>query len=76
MFFPVGVDRDGMSHHEAFEQHDAHHGPKTCRVCSSQYSHEQNPSRFGICELCGYKILIVLVVIMVAVSYVAWFGLL
>jgi DNA-directed RNA polymerase subunit RPC12/RpoP len=68
-----------MTHHEAFEHHDhpEHHEPSgTCRVCSSPYSHEQNPSRFGICEKCGYKILILLVVVMVAVSYVAWFGIL
>ena len=51
-------------------------GSKTCRVCSSPYSHEQNPSRFGICDRCGYKILIVLVAVMVAVSYIAWFGVL
>jgi len=69
-----------MSHHEAFEHHESpvHHehteGSKTCRVCSSSYSHEHHPSMFGICEKCGYKILIVLVVVMVAISYVAWFG--
>jgi DNA-directed RNA polymerase subunit RPC12/RpoP len=66
-----------MSHHETFEHHE-HSGPqegsKTCRVCSSSYSHEEHPSWFGICERCGYKILIVLVVVMVAISYVAWFG--
>jgi len=72
-----------MSHHEAFEHHELHEHPghpehpegsKTCRVCSSGYSHEHHASAFGICEKCGYKILIVLVVVMVAISYVAWFG--
>jgi hypothetical protein len=68
-----------MTSHEAFEHHD-HPAPtgesKTCRVCSSTYSHDENPSRFGICNKCGYKILIVLLIVMVSVSYVAWFGVL
>ncbi|MGB7788184.1 hypothetical protein [Methanoregula sp.] len=66
-----------MSDNEVTEHHELHEHPegsKTCRVCTSSYSHEQHPSRFGICEKCGYKILIVLVVVMVAISYVAWFG--
>jgi hypothetical protein len=66
-----------MTHHEAFEHHEHHetHEPSgTCKVCSSTYSHEKNPSRFGICERCGYKILILLLIVMVAISYVAWFG--
>ncbi len=65
-----------MTHHEASGTHEHHEFSKTCRVCSSSYSHEENPSRLGICEKCGYKILIVLVVVMVTVSYVAWFGVL
>ena len=68
-----------MTHHEAFEHHDhpkPHEESKTCRICSSSYSHEQNPSRFNICNKCGYKILILLFIVMIAVSYVAWFGVL
>ncbi len=69
-----------MTRHEAFEHHE--HGANTageqvaCRFCSTPYSPEKNPSRLGICEKCGYKILIVLLVVMVAASYVAWFGVL
>jgi len=66
-------------HHEAFEHHDhpEHHDtPKTCRLCSSSYSHEENPSHLGICRDCGYKILIVLLIIMISTSYIAWFGVL
>ena len=63
-------------HHEQFEKHDHPGTSKTCRVCSSAYSHEQHPSTFGICGKCGYKILIVLFIIMISVSYVAWFGVL
>ena len=66
-----------MTHHEAFEHHE-HPGQtgssKTCRVCSSAHSPEQ--SHMGICNNCGYKILIVLFIVMIAVSYVAWFGIL
>lgn len=68
-----------MTHHEAFEHHEhsEHHEPSgTCRVCSSSYSHGKTASRLGICEKCGYKILILLLVVMVAISYVAWFGVL
>jgi DNA-directed RNA polymerase subunit RPC12/RpoP len=65
-----------MTHHESFEQHEHHEPSGTCRVCSSPYVQEHNPSRFGICEKCGYKILIVLLIVMVAVSYIAWFGVL
>lgn len=49
---------------------------KTCRLCTSSYSHEHHPSWLGICEKCAYKVLIGLVVVMVAVSYIAWFGVL
>ncbi len=65
-----------MTHHEASGQHEHHESSKICHVCSSSYSHEHNPSRFGICEKCGYKILILLVIVMVSVSYIAWFGVL
>lgn len=51
-----------------------HESSKTCRVCASSYSHEHHPSAFGICEHCAYKVLILLVVVMVAISYIAWFG--
>jgi hypothetical protein len=67
-------------HHEAFEHHEhsehAGHagGDATCRLCSQRYTHAHNPSRLGICEKCGYKILMVLIVLMVISSYAAWFG--
>ncbi|MDD1689865.1 MAG: hypothetical protein LUQ66_04325 [Methanoregula sp.] len=68
-----------MTHHEAFEHHD-HPAPtetsKTCRLCSTPYSPENNPSFLGICNTCGYKILIVLLIIMISTSYIAWFGVL
>lgn len=63
-----------MTHHEIFEKHDHHESSKTCRVCSSAYCHDSHPSFLGICEKCGYKILIILFIVMIAISYVAWFG--
>jgi len=55
------------------EKHSEHTHSKTCRICKSEYCHDCHPSAFGICEKCGYKILIVLVVVMVIASYMAWF---
>jgi len=67
-----------MTHrHEAFEHHDHpdhHDTTKTCRLCSASYSYEENPSHLGICRDCGYKILIILLVIMISTSYIVWFG--
>lgn len=63
-------------HHEAFEHHEHPAGSKSCRLCSSAYSETENPSHFGICEKCGYKILMVLIVLMVISSYIAWVGIL
>jgi hypothetical protein len=56
------------------EKHSEHNHPKTCKICKSEFCHDCHPSSFGICEKCGYKILIVLVVVMVIASYMAWFG--
>lgn len=68
-----------MAHHEAFEHHE-HPAKKgetnTCRFCSSHFSPAEHPSTFNICRTCEYKLLIVLLVIMISVSYIAWFGVL
>lgn len=64
-----------MTHHKSFEKHDETGPHHTCKVCTSSYSHQEHPSFFGICERCGYKILILLVIVMVVTSYMAWFGL-
>jgi hypothetical protein len=29
---------------------------------------------FGICHNCVYKILVIVFIVMIAVSYIAWFG--
>lgn len=56
------------------DNHPNHSHSTTCKICKSEYCHDCHPSYLGICEKCGYKILIGLVVIMVIVSYIAWFG--
>jgi hypothetical protein len=58
------------------EKHPHNEASKPCRICSTAYCHECQAPHFGICEHCAYKILIVLLVLMVAASYVAWFGML
>jgi len=55
------------------EKHPDNTPQKTCRLCKSEYWHL---SYFGICDKCGYKILIVLFIVMVVMSYIAWFGVL
>lgn len=78
-FSSQGLNEDSMSHHEAFEHHEHpehFESSKACRLCSTPYSQEHNPSFIGICETCGYKILIVLIILMVISSYIAWIGVL
>ena len=64
-----------MTHHEAFEKH-AHGSGGPCRVCSSHAPDGEDHAAIGICKHCWYKILIVVLIVMIAVSYVVWFGIL
>ena len=63
-----------MSHHEAFEHHEHHGSSPTCKVCTSSFDPEHKASVLGMCPHCVYKILIVAFIIMITISYVAWFG--
>ncbi len=63
-----------MKNHEHDENHDHNESSKTCRVCLSSYNHTNHPSLLGICERCGFKILIVLICALIVISYVWWFG--
>ena len=65
--------RGYMSHSTT---HHPHEGHKTCKVCTSPHSDEHRSSHLGVCHTCWYKILIVIFIIMIAISYVAWFGIL
>ncbi len=61
-----------MTHHQQFEHPD--HAGHTCKLCSSSHDPEHKASVGGICHHCMYKILIVVLIIMISISYVAWFG--
>jgi hypothetical protein len=63
-----------MTHHPQSGHHD--HGGHSCRMCSSSCNPEHTASVSGICHTCVYKILIVIFIIMISISYVAWFGVL
>lgn len=71
MFFPCMINRNPMTHHQQFEHPD--HAGHTCKLCSSSHDPEHKASVGGICHNCVYKILILLVIVMVVVSYTAWF---
>ena len=65
-----------MTHqHEAFEKHGPE-GGKTCRVCSGAAPDGGDHGPAGICTSCWYKILVLILIVMIAISYVVWFGLL
>jgi hypothetical protein len=65
-----------MSHpHEAFENHDQKEGT-SCRLCSTTAPDGKEHGTLGVCTPCWYKILIVIFIIMISISYVVWFGLL
>jgi DNA-directed RNA polymerase subunit RPC12/RpoP len=63
-----------MTSHEPGEKHDHPEVSKTCKVCSSTYTNESSSSHFGICNRCGYKILIILFIVLIVASYTVWFG--
>jgi len=50
-------------------------GARPCRVCSSPVDEEHHAAVAGICPHCAYKLLVILFVIMIAASYMVWFGL-
>lgn len=59
-----------MSHHEP------HGSSAPCKVCTSAIDMDHKASQFGICHRCMYKILIVVFIVMIVISYIAWFGVL
>ncbi len=63
-----------MTQHPKFEHHN--HAGTPCRVCSSAFNPDHTASVGGICHKCVYKIVIVILIIMISISYVAWFGVL
>lgn len=63
-----------MTHHDASGRRgDAPGG--SCRVCSHAAPDGEEHAA-GICRPCWYKILTVVLIVMIAASYVVWFGVL
>jgi hypothetical protein len=63
-----------MANTDHIEMHNNPVSSKTCRICSSAHGEDHNSSLLGICERCVFKILVVLVIVLVVVSYVMWFS--
>jgi hypothetical protein len=61
-------------HNEIVKEHRQHGGP--CRVCSGHAPDGEDHPAAGICTPCWYKILILVLIVMIAISYVVWFGIL
>lgn len=74
--YPFITYRRCMSHHEASGHHEHHDSSAPCRVCTSSVDPDNKVSQFGICHHCMYKILILVLIVMISISYVAWFGVL
>lgn len=64
-----------MTHHDAFEKHDHTRGTP-CRVCSGTADEGKAVAALGVCRPCWYKILIVVLIVMIALTYVVFFGVL
>lgn len=46
-----------------------------CWLCNVNYPKDKYVTEnFRICKVCGYKALVLLIVIMIALTYVVWFG--
>ena len=48
---------------------------RQCRICGRYWCEACIHERSGICNDCLYKGAVILIVIMVIISYTAWFGL-
>ena len=65
-----------MSHSEASGYHEHPASTAPCRICTSSIDPEHKATRFGICHHCIYKLLIAVFIVMIAISYIVWFGVL
>lgn len=59
----------------ACSRHPENEASLQCRLCSDACCDECT-MRLGLCSRCWYKALVVVVVVMVIVSYTAWYALL
>ncbi len=58
------------------KKHPDHKSDTPCKLCLEPYCTDCTSHHFFICEGCFYKVLIVLLIFMIIISYVAWFGIL
>ena len=63
-----------MIHPDDLDRYNNPAEPKTCRICKSTYENTSTTPRFGLCERCGYKILVVFFIGLIVISYMMWFG--
>lgn len=54
-------------------KHPHHDADSTCRICKESYCNECL-SVAGICRKCIYKAIILIFIVMIIVSYMAWIG--
>ena len=55
-------------------KHPANRTETHCRICNEPYCTDCRSHRLAVCEGCMYKVLIMIFIAMIVVSYVAWFG--
>jgi len=56
--------------------HEDQNGEYTCRLCNHQHCHACIHTKTGICYSCLSKGIVIILVIMVILSYIAWSALL
>jgi hypothetical protein len=56
-------------------RHPEKEASRRCKLCSDPCCDECT-MRFGLCAGCWYKVLVVVIVVMVIISYTAWYALL
>jgi hypothetical protein len=60
-----------MSH---CRKHPEHKTETHCKLCREPYCTACKSHHFYLCEGCMYKVLIMIFIAMIVVSYAAWFG--
>lgn len=55
-------------------KHPKQEAASSCKICFEPYCSSCRFHRLFICDGCFFKILIMLLVAMIIVSFVAWFG--
>jgi hypothetical protein len=56
------------------KNHPDHKSTANCKICLEPYCHTCTSQRLFLCEGCFYKVLIMLLIAMIVISYAAWFG--